>query len=132
MFRLVVRFYNLVIRIFQLYRKHGKMASEKIQPIDSIEHYLRNDSRFLGKKRQRFRFLDRTASVEGIWSTKPEWAFVFEYKDLGIDLSTSTIIVDKNELDIEQVTTETDVKPGRPSKLVPPQEYEQQTLGDKF
>jgi len=70
--------------------------------------------------------------VEGIWSTKPEWAFVFEYKDLGIDLSTSTIIVDKNELDIEQVTTETDVKPGRPSKLVPPQEYEQQTLGDKF
>ncbi|TSA37797.1 MAG: toprim domain-containing protein [Porphyromonadaceae bacterium] len=78
-------------RIFQLYRKHGKMANEKILPIDSIQHYLSHDPRFLGKKRQRFRFLDKTASIEGIWRSKPEWASVFEYKDLGIDLSTDTI-----------------------------------------
>ncbi len=119
-------------RIFQLYRKHGKMASEKILPIDSIQHYLNHDPRFLGKKRQRFRFFDKTASIEGIWTTKPEWASVFEYKDLGIDLSTATLISDMDKGGIEQIVTLPEPKAGRPPTLAEGDEYTQQTLGDKF
>ena len=114
-------------KIFQLYRKHGKQAGERILPIDSIKYYLKKDKRFLGTKRTRFHFLDTTLSIEGVWSSKPEWGYFFLYKDLGIDLSTGTEITDKTDEDNPEPP-----KTGRPSNFSIPQEYQQNKLSDEF
>jgi hypothetical protein len=119
--------YIQLSRILQLYRKHGKSGGEKILPIDSIKYYIRNDPRFLGTKRTRFQFLDTLTSVEGVWSSKPEWAYVLLYKDLGIDLSTSTEIEEENQSNPPE-----NRGPGRPSKFAVPHDYTQKKLGDEF
>ena len=75
-------------RIFQLYRKHGKMASEKILPLDSITYYLRADRRYIGMKTKRFRFIDTSMGPGGEWKTKSERAFCFLYDPLKIHLNT--------------------------------------------
>jgi len=38
-------------RIIPLYRKYGRQMGENILPAESIDYYLRNDKRFLGKKK---------------------------------------------------------------------------------
>jgi DNA primase catalytic core len=114
-------------KILPLYRKHGRQAGERILPIDSIKHYLKKDKRFLGTKRTRFHFLDTTLSIEGVWSSKPEWGYFFLYKDLGIDLATATQITDKNDEDNPEPA-----KTGRPSKFAIPQVYQQKKLSDEF
>ncbi len=90
-------------RIFLLYRKHGKLAGEKVLPVDSIDYYLRTDKRYLGKKRTRFRFIDPTPGNEGIYQTKPQWAYCFEYDRLEITLHTEN---DKEESSIKSVPEE--------------------------
>jgi DNA primase len=78
-------------RIIPLYRKHGKQHGEKILPSDSIDYYLRNDKRFLGKKDVAFKAVDPKTGVE---LTNPEGgkmrkitkAYAFIYDDLGITL----------------------------------------------
>ena len=43
-------------KVFQLYRKHGKVASEKILPLPTLQYYLMNSKEFLGiKKSQAFK-----------------------------------------------------------------------------
>lgn len=79
-------------RIFILYRKHGKQSDEKILPIDSIDYYLRNDKRFLGKKASvSFKAVNPKTGYET--STPMETrrkitrAYAFLYDDLEINLS---------------------------------------------
>jgi hypothetical protein len=76
-------------RVFQMYRKHGKQAGEKILPVDSIDYYLRNDKRFLGKKKTRFRFIDPVAGPNGEYLTKVMPAYCFRYDDLEISLDAT-------------------------------------------
>ncbi|MFA6128831.1 MAG: DNA primase [Bacteroidales bacterium] len=115
-------------RILMLYRKHSKSSGEKVLPIDSINHYLRNDKRYLGKKRARFRFLDRSGTAEGVWGSRPEWAHCFEYKPLGIDLNSASYN------DSEEINEDTAKRmaPGRPSNLAKPLDYGQKKLSDSF
>ena len=79
-------------RVIPLYRKHGKINSEKILPTDSIDYYLRNDKRFLGKKLAvRFKSVDPKTGIEltkpnGTKQQKINTAYVFLYDDLNITL----------------------------------------------
>jgi len=80
-------------RIIPLYRKHGKINGEKILPSDSIDYYLRNDKRFLGKKLAvRFSVIDPKTGVEhkneagGPLKQKVTTAYSFMYDDLNITL----------------------------------------------
>lgn len=80
-------------RIIPLYRKHGKINGEKILPSDSIDYYLRNDKRFLGKKSAvRFAVIDPKTGVEhknedgGPLKQKVTTAYAFMYKDLNVTL----------------------------------------------
>ncbi|MFA5816844.1 MAG: DNA primase [Bacteroidales bacterium] len=114
-------------KIFHLYRKHGKQTGEKILPLDSLQYYIEHDNRYLGKKRTRFRFLDTTLSAEGVWSTKPEWSYVFEYDSLKIDLSSTST---DDELPDELNPKPTG--PGRPTTLAVPYDYNQKKLSDEF
>jgi len=95
-------------RIFTLYRKHGKLSGEKILPVDSIDYYLRNDKRFLGKKKsERFKAVDnrgteiQVETQDGIFHKKKKitTAYAFLYEDLAITLhseeSDETIEVEK-------------------------------------
>jgi len=95
-------------RIFTLYRKHGKLSGEKILPVDSIEYYLRNDKRFLGKKKsEHFKAVDsRGIEIEvsmgdGTFRKKKKitTAYAFLYEELGITLhseeSDETIEIEK-------------------------------------
>jgi DNA primase len=79
-------------RIIPLYRKHGKMQGEKVLPADSIDYYLRNDKRYLGKKRVAFKAIDPKTGVEveidGRKRRKITNAYAFLYKDLDILLNT--------------------------------------------
>jgi DNA primase catalytic core len=88
--------YIQMSRIFQMYRKHGKSAGEKILPIDSIDYYLRNDKRYLGKKKTRFRFIDPTAGPAGEYLTKVMPAYCFRYDDLDIALETINVSDDSS------------------------------------
>jgi DNA primase catalytic core len=83
--------YIQMSRIKHLYRKQGRQMGMKVMPLESMDYYLKHDKRYLGKKRARFNFLDTTLSIEGQWSNRPEWAYCFEYKPLGIDLSSDKI-----------------------------------------
>lgn len=79
-------------RVIPLYRKHGKINSEKILPTDSIDYYLRNDKRFLGKKSAvRFKAVDPKTGIEltkpdGTKQQRVNTAYVFLYDDLKITL----------------------------------------------
>lgn len=41
-------------RIFNLYRKEGRMANEKVLPVDALKYYLQNSRAYLGEKVVRF------------------------------------------------------------------------------
>lgn len=41
-------------RIFNLYRKEGRQANEKVLPTDALKYYLQNSSSYLGEKVARF------------------------------------------------------------------------------
>ncbi len=78
-------------RVIPLYKKHGKQMGENILPSDSIDYYLRNDSRYLGKKMSvRFKLLDKAGvpitDKEGKPKDKITTAYCFEYNKLGISL----------------------------------------------
>jgi DNA primase len=83
-------------KIFQLYRKHGKVASEKILPLPTLQYYLMNSKDFLGmKKSQAFKNRDavtRQISEEtdntGYKKTKYQvtTAYIFDYDSLGISI----------------------------------------------
>ncbi len=77
-------------RIFYLYKKHGRASGENILPLGSIQYYLENDKRYLGKTRVRFKFLDTTLSPAGEWKSKAEQAFCFNYDDLDVSLDENT------------------------------------------
>jgi uncharacterized protein YjhX (UPF0386 family) len=77
-------------RIFYLYKKHGRASGENILPLGSIQYYLENDKRYLGKTRVRFKFLDTTLSPTGEWKSKAEQAFCFNYDDLDVSLDENT------------------------------------------
>ena len=83
--------YIQMSRIFQMYRKHGKQAGEKILPVDSIDYYLRNDKRFLGKKKTRFRFIDPSQGPSGEYLTKVMAAYCFRYDSLEITLDSTNL-----------------------------------------
>jgi DNA primase catalytic core len=84
-------------RVIPLYRKHGKLNSEKILPTDSIDYYLRNDKRFLGKKSAvRFKAVDPKTGIEltkpdGTKQQKVNTAYVFIYNELNITLHNEDI-----------------------------------------
>jgi hypothetical protein len=86
--------YVQMSRVFLLYRKHGKLAGEKILPTDSIDYYLNSDKRYLGKKRTRFRFIDPTLGRDAEYKTKPQYAYCFLYDDLKISLHTENLTDD--------------------------------------
>jgi DNA primase catalytic core len=86
--------YVQMSRVFLLYRKHGKLAGEKILPTDSIDYYLKSDKRYLGKKRTRFRFIDPTLGRDAEYKTKPQYAYCFLYDDLKISLHTENLTDD--------------------------------------
>lgn len=81
-------------RILPLYRKHGRQQGEKILPTDSIDYYLRNDSRYLGKKNSvRFKVLDPKTGMHKTNEQDAEKkiykitkAYAFDYEKLGISL----------------------------------------------
>lgn len=77
-------------RIIPLYRKHGKIQGEKILPTDSIDYYLRNDKRYMGKKKVKFKVIDPKTGMEIMIGerkqTKTSWAYAFIYSDLGITM----------------------------------------------
>jgi DNA primase catalytic core len=83
--------YIQMSRIFQMYRKHGKSAGEKILPVDSIDYYLRNDKRYLGKKKTRFRYIDPNSGPQGEYLTKVMPAYCFRYDDLDIALDSTNL-----------------------------------------
>jgi hypothetical protein len=85
-------------RIIPLYRKHGKSYADRILPADSIDYYLRNDKRFLGKKDVAFKAIDPKTGAELLKAPDPETgkgggkmrkitkAYAFIYDDLVITL----------------------------------------------
>jgi DNA primase len=95
-------------RILPLYQKFGKQVSEKILPTASIDFYLRNDRRFLGKKpTHRFRNIDPNTKQ---WDTVKPWkvttSYVFDYdalnKDIGITMHSES---DQTEIKEVQLTS---------------------------
>lgn len=45
--------YMQTTRVFNLYRKEGRQAAEKVLPIDALKYYLANNAAYLGKKNVR-------------------------------------------------------------------------------
>jgi DNA primase len=83
-------------KVFQLYRKHGKVSSEKILPLPTLQYYLMNSKEFLGIKRsQAFKNRDVFTKqiAEGIdnsGNSKNRYqvtnAYVFDYVPLNISI----------------------------------------------
>jgi hypothetical protein len=83
-------------KVFQLYRKHGKVSSEKILPLPTLQYYLMNSKEFLGiKKSQAFKNRDaitKTISevTDGYGNRKTKYqvtnAYVFDYESIGISI----------------------------------------------
>ena len=83
-------------KVFQLYRKHGKVSSEKILPLPTLQYYLMNSKEFLGiKKSQAFKNRDAiTKQISeqtdntGFKKTKYQVtnAYVFDYESLNISI----------------------------------------------
>lgn len=111
-------------RVKHLYRKHGKQMGLKVMPLESMDYYLKHDKRYLGKKRARFNFLDTTMSIEGQWTNRPEWALCFEYKPLGIDLSSSKITEEIEDDSVVLPTSNPNPAPAVPFG------YQQKTIYD--
>lgn len=79
-------------RIMPLYQKYGKASGEKTLPKESIDFYIRNDRRFLGKKLGHpFRNIDpKTGSIDEKNRWKVTNAYAFDYdalsEEIGITL----------------------------------------------
>jgi hypothetical protein len=89
-------------RIIPLYRKHGRMHGEQVLPANSIDYYLRNDKRFLGKKLVAFKHVDPKTGIEvtdsqGRKKRKITNAYAFLYDDLDLSLTTETDDYDIDE-----------------------------------
>lgn len=77
-------------RVFHLYRKHGKQAGDKVLPKDSVSYYLKNDKRYLGTSRIRFKVVDPSEGINGDYSSKAQYAYCFLYDELDISLEIET------------------------------------------
>ena len=90
-------------RIFNLYRKEGRQANEKVLPTDALKYYLQNSKAYLGQKVARFYVYKKgilhydTAKMPVNGSapktTTTQRAFCFDYGSLvesfGISLMSS-------------------------------------------
>jgi DNA primase catalytic core len=78
-------------RIIPLYRKHGYQMKENILPQKTLEHYLKNDKRYLGTKAGvRFKstvIADNIESSGGTVKSYVTTAMVFDYNLLEINLN---------------------------------------------
>lgn len=90
-------------RIFQLYRKNGKIASDKVLPINTLQYYLQNSKEYLGmKKSLAFRVMDQqtrgfaedSVTQDGFTTKKKRLnvttAYAFDYDSLGININYTT------------------------------------------
>lgn len=81
-------------RVMPLYLKAGKQTGDKILPRESMDYYLRNDRRYLGKKRVRFQVSGKFGTIkqdpEGRKQYKITNAYAFLYDDLDIALHSGT------------------------------------------
>jgi DNA primase catalytic core len=81
-------------RIIPLYRKHGQLMKENVLPVKTLEYYLINDKRFLGRKlsvsfksKVLKEVIELGATVQRAARTITT-AMVFDYKSLDINLSS--------------------------------------------
>jgi len=85
-------------KTFQLYRKHGKISTDKILPISTIQYYLTNSKEFIGiKKSQAFKNRDlNTRRLSEEFDSKTNTykklyqitnAYVFDYAPLNISIN---------------------------------------------
>ena len=84
--------YMQTTRVFNLYRKEGRQAAEKVLPIDALKYYLANNAAYLGKKNVRlyvfkngFQQLDslrKDKSGNPVKLTKIYLCLTFDYKKL--------------------------------------------------
>ena len=91
-------------RIFNLYRKEGRQANEKVLPTDALKYYLQNSKAYLGEKVMRFdvykkgvQLFDTSKAVLGKAAPKlttTQRAYCFDYDLLkatfGISITTSS------------------------------------------
>ena len=91
-------------RIFNLYRKEGRQANEKVLPTDALKYYLQNSKAYLGEKVMRFdvykkgvQLFDTSKAVPGKAAPKlttTQRAYCFDYDLLkatfGISITTSS------------------------------------------
>lgn len=106
-------------RVIPLYRKHARIMGEKPLPTDSIDYYLRNDKHFFGKKRVAFKYIDaRTGQEQFIGETGKKKrtitnAYVFDYAELDITLTTGHDENEEEENIYDQLTEEENEKEPR-------------------
>lgn len=83
-------------KVFQLYRKHGRITSDKILPISTLQYYLMNSKEYLGTKKS-VAFKNRDAYTRGFLeehdkagNLKKRYqvtnAYIFDYEPLGISI----------------------------------------------
>lgn len=90
-------------RVFNLYRKEGRQANEKVLPIDALKYYLQNSPAYLGEKVARFDVFKKGVQVYDpthlqkngapTKQTMSQRAYCFDYEKLksqfSINLSTA-------------------------------------------
>ena len=84
--------YMQTTRVFNLYRKEGRQAAEKVLPIDALKYYLANNAAYLGKKNvrlyvfkngyQQLDLLRKDKSGNPVKLTKIYLCLTFDYKKL--------------------------------------------------
>lgn len=80
--------YMQLARVIPLYRKHGHQMKENVLPSKTLEYYLQNDTKYLGKSAQRFSvLLDGTKTIDtgagnGKRKTKTAKCMAFNYSEL--------------------------------------------------
>ena len=98
-------------RIFNLYRKEGRQANEKVLPTDALKYYLQNSRAYLGEKVARFDVYKKgiiqydhtkiTSNNTPVKMTMTQRAFCFDYNLLcetfGISLWTAPSKSDTEE-----------------------------------
>jgi len=105
-------------KVFQLYRKHGKVASEKILPLPTLQYYLMNSKEYLGlKKSQAFKNRDAitkqiSEQTDNGGNKKTKYqvtnAYVFDYD--GLNISIDYILSAENEPNDEGELQVADIK----------------------
>lgn len=66
-------------KVFQLYRKHGKVATDKVLPISTLQYYLQNAKEYLGVKKS-VAFKNRDAITRQIMEEEVTDSKGFTYK----------------------------------------------------